>query len=565
MRNQLLRPLSSKRKIKFCVFDIETSKWVHQTLVGFYDGENYVHFNNVKDFLAFFLKKKYAFYKCFAHYGAGFDFNFILDAMDKYYPDYKMTILSNNGASMIKIHDFGKSNRTWTFVDSFRLLPDSLGELTKAFDVEHKKIELDRSKLDSLTREELIHYNKYDCKGHYEVLKKFEKWFEDFGVQLKTTTASQAMATFRQTMDFSVPLLSPKIESFIRSSYYGGRVEVFKMRSYDRLYFYDVRSLYPYVMKKYPMPVGSPKLVAKFYDDEIGFYRCNISIPEMYLPPLPHVIEHKLLFPIGNFSGVYSSTEIQLAEKLGCEIDIDYGYVFPSTYLFDKYIDKMYYYKENGNTATKKIGKLLLNSLYGKFGQNRKKQSLIRASGLASLGLVPYDESHALFSKESISKATFIIPSIASWITSCARTELMNWLLKAGEQNIYYCDTDSVCSTKQLPTGKNLGEMKLEYDANEGIFLLPKMYAIRTNDRTIIKAKGFERGFADKLTFTDFEDALHGNKSAFIQEVQRFGKFKEVLRREGQFIGMLTKKKSIQSEYSKRNIVENYDTVPVRV
>lgn len=567
MFDQVLRPLNSKRKMKYSVMDIETTKWTKVRLVGFYDGQEYVDFRSVEDFLHHFLRRKYEFWKCFAHFGSGFDFNFILEAMenDPELNKFRMKILSNNGVSMIRIYDHYKSDRTWTFLDSHRLLPKAQADLTKSFNVEHKKLDVNRSNLDSLNYEELRHYNEFDCKGLYEVLKSYESWFDDYGIALKATTASQAMSLFRSTLKYPIPVLKPKVEQFIRKSYYGGRVEVFKMKCNEKFYYYDVRSLYPSVMKKFPMPVGTPHRTNVFHDDKIGFYKCSVKIPDMYLPPLPTVQNHKLLFPIGKFEGIYSSAELKLAADMGCQFDVDYGYYFQEDYIFNEYIDKMYPLKENGDSATRDIAKLMLNSLYGKFGQNRKKLILMKYIGADLKGKIPYDQEHALYQEETNSRATFIIPSIASWITSCARTELMKWLLKSGEQNIYYCDTDSVVSTKPLPIGKGIGELKLEYEGNRAIFLLPKMYVLDVDGKMIVRGKGFERDFTGKLSYQDFENALSGDKSAFKQDTMRFGKFKEVLRRENHFVGMLQKKKSIKSEYSKRLMIDNYDTRPVTI
>jgi len=565
MIDQCLRPLVSKRKFKYGVMDVETTNWTHVKLVGFFDGENYLAFDNATAFLKFFLTKKFYSWRCFAHYGSGFDFSFIIDSLVRDFPDLKFAILSNNGASMIRVYS-SNGVRSWVFLDSFRLLPKSLKDLTKSFNVEHQKMDVDRSNLHRLKKEELVKYNEYDCRGLYEVLKKFESMFEDIGVPLKPTTASQAMAVFRKTMKFPIPTLKPEIEDFVKKSYYGGRTEVFKMRCFDKFYYYDVRSLYPYCMKKYPMPVGTPRKVHSFHENEIGFYKVEVKIPDVYLPPLPYVANQRLLFPFGKFSGIYTSKEIEVAIDAGCDVAVESGYVFSSSYIFDEYVDRMYAMKESGTGAVRDTGKLMLNSCYGKFGQNRRKMTMVRPNSLSEWsGLIPYNEKYNLFQKESVSRATFIIPSIASWITSCARTELFNWLSKAGEKDVYYCDTDSVLSTRKLPIGDKLGDLKLEMEGEEGIFLSPKMYIIKQKDQVVVKAKGFEHEFANKLSFASFERALHGDKHDFIQEVQRFAKFKEALVREGKFVTMLTKRKSIQSDYSKRRVLSNFDTKPLKI
>jgi hypothetical protein len=564
MIDQMLRPLQSNRRFKFATVDVETNDWTKVSLIGFFDGEDYYYFKNATDFLKFFLRRKYQAWRCFAHYGSGFDFAFLLQSLDEDFNWLKYSILSNNGASMIRVYD-ESGKRSWVFLDSFRLLPKSLAELTKTFGVEHQKMDVDRGNLYRLKKEELIKYNEYDCRGLYEVLKKFEGWFEDQKVALKATTASQAMAVFRKNIKKPFPVLKPEVEQFIKSSYFGGRTEVFKLRCYDHFYYYDVRSLYPYCMKKYPMPVGTPRRVNRFDDDNIGFYSASIKIPDMYLPPMPFVKDMKLLFPYGRVSGVYTSQEILSAIKLGCDVNVTDGYIFPDEFIFDEYVDKMYKLKESKDEVTRSIAKLMLNSLYGKFGQNRQKCTIVRPDFEGRIGLIPYDEEHGLYQKPSYSRATFIIPSIASWITSCARTELFNWLSKAGEKDVYYCDTDSVLSTRKLPIGDKLGDLKLEMEGEEGIFLSPKMYIIKQKDQVIVKAKGFEHEFANKLSFASFERALHGDKHDFIQEVQRFAKFKEALVREGKFVTMLTKRKSIQSDYSKRTVLSNFDTRPLKI
>jgi len=43
----------------------------------------------------------------------------------------------------------------------------------------------------------------------------------------------------------------------IKQGYTGGSVDVYKPTG-QHIYRYDVNSLYPYVMKSYPMPVGNP-------------------------------------------------------------------------------------------------------------------------------------------------------------------------------------------------------------------------------------------------------------------------------------------------------------------
>lgn len=47
--------------------------------------------------------------------------------------------------------------------------------------------------------------------------------------------------------------------SDIRSGYFGGRCEIYGFGKFDKVYYYDVTTEYPFVGSKYPMPIGNPE------------------------------------------------------------------------------------------------------------------------------------------------------------------------------------------------------------------------------------------------------------------------------------------------------------------
>jgi hypothetical protein len=64
----------------------------------------------------------------------------------------------------------------------------------------------------------------------------------------------------QRPISFKIPLVSGTMLQDIKQSYYGGHTDVYKPNGVGRkLYHYDVNSLYPYVMKNFPMPVGPVK------------------------------------------------------------------------------------------------------------------------------------------------------------------------------------------------------------------------------------------------------------------------------------------------------------------
>lgn len=104
-------------------------------------------------------------------------------------------------------------------------------------------------------------------------------------------------------------------DHFIRSGYYGGHSDAYIPYG-DNLYYYDVNSLYPYIMKSFPMPLGAPVWHSQLEDNDLdnlyGFIEAYVECPEnMKRPFLPYREKNTktLLFPTGKFVGVYYSEE----------------------------------------------------------------------------------------------------------------------------------------------------------------------------------------------------------------------------------------------------------------
>lgn len=90
---------------------------------------------------------------------------------------------------------------------------------------------------------------------------------------------------------FQISIPNRNQDTFIRRGYYGGHVDVYKPVG-DNLYYYDVNSLYPYIMQTYPMPSGTPEWKSDLkeveLDDLFGFIEayvvCPTSIEHPFLP-----------------------------------------------------------------------------------------------------------------------------------------------------------------------------------------------------------------------------------------------------------------------------------------
>jgi hypothetical protein len=168
---------------------------------------------------------------------------------------------------------------------------------------------------------------------------------------------------------------------FIRRSYYGGHADTYKPSGED-LYYYDVNSLYPFVMKEFPMPGGVPvwhrNLEGQDLDSMFGFIEAYVVCPKTINKPfLPYRDKNNtLIFPTGEFVGVYYSEELKYARGLGYTVLPISGYLFErmeSSGFVSSLFESRLEARISGNEALAAyVYKILMNSLYGRFGINPK-------------------------------------------------------------------------------------------------------------------------------------------------------------------------------------------------
>lgn len=124
-----------------------------------------------------------------------------------------------------------------------------------------------------------------------------------------------------------------------------------------KIYLYDVNSLYPYIMKYFKMPVGNPTLIDGNHmliesivkdSNKFSFVLVDVFCPDnIKAPLLLHEINNKTVAPVGYWSGVYTSIEINRAIELGYKFNYKKCVYFKSEYIFTEYVDYYYNLKKN--------------------------------------------------------------------------------------------------------------------------------------------------------------------------------------------------------------------------
>jgi hypothetical protein len=477
--NRGLEPLTKAITFKYATWDIEANNWWDLVVIGLWDGTQYYHFRTVEEFFEFIFQSKYNGWRFFAHFGGRYDFNFVFDFIRKW--NAKIDCSFYCSGSLVIQMSLRYKNTTIKLCDSYRLFympansdvsktdnKSGLRALGKVFDVAHQKTELDFS--DIKYNRETIEYNEQDCRCLHEVMERF---FEETGI-MSETFATHALRIWRKEFLKQTLWKPPQyVSDFVRRSYHGGRVEVFKRQS-GLLWAYDVNSMYPYVMLQ-PIPVRYLGQSRKLNEMRFGFIDATIRTPDNYVPCLPVHLE-KLYFPVGTMRGVWTSDELKTAIGRGSTLEkVHQAYYFDTESIFSEYVQKLYALKKTAKSeATRLISKGLLNALYGKFGQNPTKKIYCLERN-APNGAYPimdpdgYPSGFAFY--ERTSRSAYLLPHLASAVTSKARIHLLSRL----DGNAYYCDTDSVFTSRWFPTSKELGEWG-ELGQGEAYFVQPKLY-----------------------------------------------------------------------------------------
>ena len=593
----------------FITMDLETrvqNGVMRSYCVSIYDGKEFnsfylTEYSNEKEMLRasilYLMKRRYNNFRVYLHNFSRFDSVFLLsvltDLSDKIQPIIRDGRLINLS--------FKFANKyTLFFRDSYLLLPDTLQKLANNFKVANKglfpykfvndvNISLDYignvpefkffekvsihnyqiyasqfSNNNWSLKQETINYCQLDCFVLYQILDKFsDEIFRLFRIDiLKYSTLSSLAFSIYKTnylKDNKIPLIHGEMYDFIKRSYTGGSVDVYKPYSNKKTYSYDVNSLYPHVMKNFPMPVGTPtyfegdilhNLDSDPKNKPFGVFEVDIVAPSNIkypllqtriktkngfrtISPLVFILIYIIIKIRRTWSGVYFSDELYNAAKYGYTFTVKRGYLFERGNIFTEFVDFLYTLKKKSQKGTPNytISKLLLNSLYGRLGMDPKsEQHIILNNEKATefynnvevTNVLDFNNGKELISfynnpSEEYDDEDFDIKEtsvvIASIITASARIHMSIFKTKY-KLIIYYTDTDSIVVDIELDPkliGEELGLLKLEHVFDEAIFLAPKMYGGKTSNYEYVRIKGLK----NPLPFEELKPLL--KKDSFLE------------------------------------------------
>jgi len=238
----------------------------------------------------------------------------------------------------------------------------------------------------------------------------------------------------------------------------------------------------------------------------------------------PIKLQGRLICPGGTFSGLFFSEELRFAINNGytlLEINMAWGFK-RGIHCFKELIEQLNNMKIeaqlNKQPTIRNMAKLLMNSMYGRFGMHpsltethiwtqeeieslQKVWELTNQIDYGELKLVTITlNKERVLEKmgkkvlseflEKLRNNTNV--AIAGAVTAYSRMIINGFKLEALKlgRKLYYSDTDTLVLNGPLPSeycdSATLGKLKLEHTIKEGIFVMPKVYYLETLDGTIV-------------------------------------------------------------------------------
>lgn len=565
-----LHKLAERNKIldDFYVFDVETNGLRAKSdafKFGVIYGKDFIQvLYSVEEFKAEFLKPRYKNKKVFAH-NAEYDLSVIYD-----------NIFNFDKEAIFNNRFIYATNGVCKFADSMNIFPGSVKRIGELLGKQKQELEEEykTGKVKEISGK-MIEYCIRDCEIIYEALFTI---FNEVG-SIRVTLAGLSLDYFRRKFQKFHIDYNDKLGKSFFESYYGGRNEAFFIGSCQAS-CYDINSMYPYAMVNsyFPNPKNlknihniTPEKLQKNY---LPYFEgcAKVKIKHYYnnYGFLPLRKNGKLLFPVGNFSGWYNFNEIRFAlQHKVIEIKKVFEVVYSEAMQspFKEYAETLYKKRQHEkNDLYREIYKLLMNSLYGKFAQKIKSETIYienidlqfniikeYARKNQLIKIVPFNDSRKDCFIEVKTKHAFLyhsIPLFSSYITSHARVHLLTQILKYKKNKPLYCDTDSIFfkNDPNIKDSLELGAFKKEKKTVTEIRGLKNYSYSSPENKRIDKIKGIPKNAI-------FENGKYKYKNLL--------KTKESMRRNLLPGVQVEREKVLKLTYEKRIVNANGTTQPL--
>jgi hypothetical protein len=418
------------------------------------------------------------------HNGGNFDFHYLLPFLPL--ADCRFFMI---GKRIVQIKCGAMELR-----DSYAILPIPLSATGEKIEIEIEKLNRNRRRFHM---DEIKRYMQGDNSALYHLVSDF---IGEFGLNL--TLASTAFRVLRKQFGITISRTTSRFDRSLRKHYFAGRVEFTSLgRHRGRFEVYDINSAFPHAMT-FPhfysaTYVLGDKLPKKHREQ--SFYEVDCVAGGALAQ---RDADGGVSFPRGQGHFFTTGWELFAGLKSGAIKRLKIRLVMTPRKVrdFGEFVRHYYHGKAEARAkaaAFEKAGdmvkayywrgveyrfKLVLNSCYGKFGQDVTRYTDVfwtshrAAGGEAELPddrhrdtWVPILDDHerglTLWERPAPrkpgNKGEFYNVAVAASITGKVRAEIHQAM--RASRRVLYCDTDSLIGEKVVvPKGEGLGEWKLE-------------------------------------------------------------------------------------------------------
>lgn len=456
--------------------------------------------------------------------------------------DNTFTTLITDLGQYYSITVYFKARKNYTskieFRDSLKILNFSVEKIAKDFNLPIQKLSIDykaeRPIGHKLTDQEVAY-----IRNDVEIMSRALDIM--FSQNLtKMTIGSDALSDFKDRLSnfkHYFPVLPLEIDNDIRKSYKGGFTylnPIYTGLEIGKGYVLDKNSMYPSKLVNELLPIGQPIFFDGQYEEDMLYplYVQRLScIFELKKGKIPSIqLKNNMSFKANEY---LESSKGDIVTLTLCSPDLKLFFENYNVYelhyqggwkfkgirgLFTNYVNhwtkQKIQAKKDGNGALYAISKLLLNSLYGKFGTNP-----------ASRTKYPYlDENKILrFGLNQLETRDPIYLPVASFVTAYARKDIIESsekireysLKKYGFDAYIYSDTDSIhcllseedlmeLSSELDIDDYRLGAWKIESSFDRAKFIRQKCYIEESNHNLNVTVAGLPKKLGKYITFNNF-------------------------------------------------------------
>lgn len=486
---------------------------------------------------------------------------------------YKLNFFHNNGTCVIVT--VRKGSKSIAFLDSMNWFRESLAKTGERIGI--PKIDID---FNTCTLQELSDYCRNDVLIELENFKLFIRFLTANSIaRLCYTIPSTAMAAYLFRHYHTEIWIHNNKEAIEleRAAYKGGRCECFYIGdlSHETYYTLDVNSLYPSVMRYNVYPVKYKQILhdistSRLQDMLKAFSVVAKVMVETDEPPYA-IKRERTIFPVGTFEATLCTPELKYALEHGHIKQVIDCVFYEQAEIFTSYVNTIYAlrqeFKSAGVAEYQNLCKLLMNSLYGKFGQKSEdwvkigdcpgepdREELLYTPSSRTVQKLRYLLGEVFISKSS-GECYNSFPAISAHVTAFARMYMYELMKVCGEGNFVYCDTDSLIvndkgynNLQEYIDEAELGKLKHEETIDSLVIRGLKDYS--TNSKTVVKGV--------RKTATKLSDGVYRQES--------WPSFKGILKsgdcNEYKVTHVV---KHLSRNYTKGNVLQTGYVLPIRL